>query len=235
MTLASAALTIAVLLIPGVAFIWGYERWNEVYARRARDWPFRLAAIAAVYLAVASGTIYWLASSYWADLAGLRPVPKWLAFVPVAYVVGAAAFGFALGALVRLVSAWGHWLARFSWLNRIERWLVGWTRSGRGAPNAWAYLFRSESEGIVRCRLKSGRWVGGYYGIGSYASAQGPKRDLLISRAVPFGEDGAPIAPCGGTADSGGLERRISLLVKWDDIETLEFTATDGGQQEAAQ
>ena len=45
--------------------------------------------------------------------------------------------------------------------------------------------------------------VGGYYGIGSYASAQGPKRDLLISRAVPFGEDGAPITPCGGTAESG--------------------------------
>lgn len=78
-------------------------------------------------------------------------------------------------------------------------------------------------------------WVGGYYGIGSYASAQGPKRDLLISRAVPFGEDGAPIAPCGGAADSEGPERRTSLLVKWDDIETLEFTAADGGQQEAAQ
>ena len=76
MTLASAALTIAVLLIPGVAFIWGYERWNEVYARRARDWPFRLAAIAAVYLAVASGTIYWLASNYWTDLAKLKPVPE---------------------------------------------------------------------------------------------------------------------------------------------------------------
>lgn len=51
----------------------------------------------------------------------------------------------------------------------------------------------------MRCKLKSGRWVGGYYGIGSYASSQGPKRDLLISRAVPFGEDGVPIAPCGGT------------------------------------
>ncbi|WP_420446115.1 hypothetical protein [Candidatus Poriferisodalis sp.] len=173
MTLASAALTIAALLIPGVAFIWGYERWNEVYARRARDWPFRLAAISVVYLAVASGTIYWLASNYWADLAKLEPVPKWLAFVPFAYVVGAVAMGFALGGLVR--------------------------------------------------------WVGGYYGIGSYASAQGPKRDLLISRAVPFGENGAPIAPHSGTEDSGGPELRTSLLVKWDDIETLEFTTTDSG------
>ena len=235
MTLASAALTIAVLLIPGVAFIWGYERWNEVYARRARDWPFRLAAIAAVYLAIAAGTIYWLASSYWADLAELRPVPKWLAFVPFAYVVGAAVLGFALGALVRLMSAWGRWLGRFAWLNHVEQWLLGWSRSGRGAPNAWAYLFRSESEGVVRCKLKSGRWAGGYYGIGSYASSQGPKRDLLISRAVPFGEDGVPIAPCGGTVNSGGPEQRTSLLVKWDDIETLEFTAADGGWQEAAQ
>jgi len=228
-TLASAALAIAVLLIPGVAFIWGYERWNEVYARRARDWPFRLAAIAAVYLAVASGTIYWLASNYWTDLAKLRPVPKWLAFVPFAYVVGAVACGFALGGLVRLLAAWGRWLTRFAWLNRVEQWLVGWTRSGRGAPNAWAYLFRSESEGVVRCKLKSGRWVGGYYGIGSYASAQGPKRDLLISRAVPFGEDGAPVAPHVSKDDSGGPELRTSLLIKWDDIETLEFTTTDSG------
>ena len=58
---------------------------------------------------------------------------------------------------------------------------------------------------------------------------------LLISRAVPFGEDGAPIAPWGGTAESGGLKGRINVLVKWDDIETLEFIAADGGQQEAAQ
>ena len=58
--------------------------------------------------------------------------------------------------------------------------------------------------------------------------------DLVISRAVPFGEDGAPIAPCGGAADSGGPERRTSVLVKWDGIETLEFTAADGGRQEAA-
>ncbi len=37
------------------------------------------------------------------------------------------------------------------------------------------------------------------------------------------------------SVDSGGPEQRISLLVKWDDIETLEFTAADGGWQEAAQ
>ena len=228
MSIAGVALLIIASLIPGVAFVWGYERWYEIYARKASDWVFRLAAIAAGILAMYAGLIYWLAAKYWEDFKNLDELPLRLAWVPVLYIGIAAALGVLVGGFTRLMARWGRFISKFERLGKLDRWLVMWTRSGRGAPNAWAYLFRNEQTGVVRCKLHSGRWVGGIYEIGSYASAQGPKRDLLIARAVAFDKNGTPRRRSDGEiAYVGGDNVRGSLLVKWDDIETLEFLTLD--------
>lgn len=205
--IAYAALALAALLIPGVAAVWAYERQHEVYSPRARDWLFRLTAISAVILGLLALPLYWLMQNYWDEFRNLKPLPWWLlAFAPSAYMLASAA----LGALAA----------------RLGRPVDG----NRNAPNAWAHLFQREKTGMVRCRLKSGRWVGGLYDRGSYVSAQGPKRDIYISRAVQFTDEGAIPRTGDGEPQWAGSQRlRTGLLVKWDDIETLEFTPLNQG------
>lgn len=205
--IAYAALALAALLIPGVAAVWAYERRHEVYSRRARDWLFRLTAISAVILGLLALPLYWLMQTYWDDFRNLQPLPWWLvAFAPSGYILMSAV----LGALA----------ARF-----------GRPADGnKNAPNAWAHLFQREKTGMVRCRLKSGRWIGGLYDRDSYASAQGPKRDIYLTRAVEITDGGTVLRTADGEPRwVGSQSLHTGLLVKWDDIETLEFTALSEG------
>ena len=98
-------------------------------------------------------------------------------------------------------------------------------KGGRASPNAWAQLFERGYPGMIRCKLKSGRWVGGYYGFGSHASAQGPTTDVYISEALHFNADGQPMwTDSGAPAWVGGENNPTGILVQWEDVETLEFT-----------
>lgn len=91
------------------------------------------------------------------------------------------------------------------------------------APSAWDLLFDTADAGFVRCRLRSGRWVGGFYAnavpIRSYVGADGPAQDIYIAHAVEFDQDtGDPDSLDGGYVWTGG-----GILLKWADIESLEF------------
>lgn len=91
--------------------------------------------------------------------------------------------------------------------------------------------------------MKSGAWIGGLFdGNGtprSYAAGETDELDLYVSRAVhldqrtgafmyrapdasdrPLDRDGAVLDFTGG-----------GLLVKWSEIEHLEFTSTDAGSE----
>lgn len=77
--------------------------------------------------------------------------------------------------------------------------------------------------GSVRCRLRSGRWVGGSYEeagqIDSFASEDAAATDVYISKAVEYDQDtGAPLLRDGMPAWTGG-----GLLLRWHEVESLEF------------
>ena len=80
----------------------------------------------------------------------------------------------------------------------------------------------------MSCRLRSGRWVGGLYvdavPVRSYVGADGPVQDIYLARAAVFDQDsGNPVRRDGDYVWTGG-----GILLKWADIESLEFRQIRG-------
>ena len=70
------------------------------------------------------------------------------------------------------------------------------------------------------------RWVGDFYAdavpIRSCVGADGPVQDIYIAHAAEFDQDtGDPVSLDGGYVWTGG-----GILLKWADIESLEFRQT---------
>ena len=124
-----------------------------------------------------------------------------------------------------------------------RRWAV-WLTGSKRAPRAWNYLFERRS-GFVRCRMKPGAWIGGLFDIAgtprSCAAGETDELDLYVSRAVHLDQrtgaivyrsQNAPSEPAdtdGATLDfTGG-----GLLVKWSEVEHLEFMSSDAGLERA--
>ncbi|HYP24288.1 MAG TPA: DUF6338 family protein, partial [Actinomycetota bacterium] len=92
------------------------------------------------------------------------------------------------------------------------------------APRAWDHFFSSRPDGWVRLRLKRGVWIGGIYGppdvgLPSYASGYPEAQDLFLAETVEVDpETGAFILAAGEP-----ILRGVSLLIRWDEVEMLEF------------
>ena len=122
-------------------------------------------------------------------------------------------------------------------------WAMGWLTSafprgmrkvlgGNRTPTAWDHLFSQGKAGSVRCRLRSGRCVGGSYEdvgrINSFASADDALIDVYISKAVEYDQDtGVPLLRNGEPAWTGG-----GLLLRWNEIESLEFIPEPSDESE---
>ena len=201
----TAALTF-VALVPGASAAAGFE-WHSVrYGRRRKDWILRLLLFSGLWLSTGFWLWHWLAMNYWADFVALRPVPWYVNFIPVGFVVVPYALGWGMG-----------WLTARS-PGRM-RWLLGANRS----PTAWDHLFEPRAIGLLRCRLRSGRWVGGLYvehePVTSYAATDEDDRDLYLARAILFDQDtAAPVLHNGVPVETNG-----GILLQWRDIESLEF------------
>jgi hypothetical protein len=90
-------------------------------------------------------------------------------------------------------------------------------------PTAWDGAFRERSTGFIRARLKSGAWVGGWYGRRSRASAYPNPPDLYLESAYVMGDDGS-FGP--RVQATGGVYINIT------DVEVLEFVeAADAGPE----
>lgn len=101
-----------------------------------------------------------------------------------------------------------------------------WTRAFTGsdpAPRAWDYLFQGHPDGWIRCRLKSGVWIGGAFadrnGRRSYVAGYPEPADLYLAQR-------ADVDPVSGdfvfVAGEPSL-RESGLLVRWEEVEYLEF------------
>ena len=205
-TIARTAALTFVALVPGASAAAGFE-WHSVrYGRRRKDWVLRLLLFSGLWLAVGFWVWHWLAMNYWADFVALQPVPWYVNFIPTGFVVVPYALGWSMG-----------WLTARS--PRRVRWLLG----GNRTPTAWDHLFEQRAIGLLRCRLRSGRWVGGLYiehePVTSYAATDEDDRDLYLARtilldqetAAPVLRDGVPVETSGG------------ILLQRSDIESLEF------------
>ncbi|WTW82112.1 DUF6338 family protein [Streptomyces canus] len=99
-----------------------------------------------------------------------------------------------VGALIVLLPAGLAW---------AEAWLRARTAPTRHmpAPTAWDHLFSGQSSCFVRIRTKDGRWVGGWYGGRSYATAYPQSRDIFLEsqyRMTPDGRFGERMGDTGG-------------------------------------
>ncbi len=227
-----AALLLLVLLLPGAFAAWGFERHVQRYGRRLKDWLLRLAGLSAGCLAVGAWPLHWLASSYWDDFTDGTALPWPVFLAPVAYLAVPAAVGWLLGLLmrpdnsikrdprkplrVRIAS-----VLRRPILRRAASKLLGPNR----APTAWDALFDAREAGFIRCRFRSGRWVGGMYAkaspVSSYVGPEGPDQDIYIAYGAEF--DQCTGEPALQEDEDGLVWLNGGILLKWADIESLEF------------
>lgn len=212
------ALLVAILaVLPGALYAWGFER--EV-GRWFAGWSDRLLLFlgtSAVFHALFASGEYLLYSNYLHRLVDGRyrnliwegaDVPWALALVPIAYVAIPNWFGTVVGRAVRSGETWPRFITGPS-----------------PAPRAWDSMFSETPRGMMRLKLKSGEWVGGWFGPGSYAAGYPEPQDLLIESVYRLDSHGAF-----ETDDSGApVPVGSSLLVRWEEVELLEFFRQEVG------
>lgn len=204
-----ALAVLVIALLPGALYIWSFERLAGRWGATLSDRVFRFVGSSAVLHALGAPATYWFWSTQRKALTA-RGDPSWWLWL---LVVGYVAVPFVIGSLV----GYG---TRHEW---------AWTRVVTGpdpAPRAWDYLFQGERDGWVRLKLKSGPWIGGGYATGaeadlkSYTAGYPEPQDIYLAAAVvldadtgefTFGPDGKPLRTGSG------------LLVRWEEVEYLEF------------
>jgi hypothetical protein len=199
---------IAVALIPGALYTWSVERYAGRWGIGLSDRILRFAGGSAVLHAILAPATYWLWANQWPKVRSGQPVSWWLWSVPLTYAIAPIAGGVLVGRAVRAGRRW-------------TRLVVG----PSPAPRAWDFLFAEQGlDGWIRMRLKSGTWVAGAFaeanGHRSYAAGYPEPQDLFLAASVfvdpdtgefEVDDDGQPVLGSGG------------LLVRWDEIEFLEF------------
>ena len=205
------AIAVAVVaLLPGALYVWGFERQVGNWGIGLSDRLFRFFGTSALFHVLIAPITYWLWSTYVRSgrVGEGRPLPLWLWLIVLAYV----AVPFLGGTRVGLATRNGE----------------GWARIFTGpdpAPRAWDHFFASRPDGWVRLRLKSGVWIAGAYapsdgGIGSYAAGYPETQDLFLAETVEIDRDTGEFEVVSGRP----VFRGTSLLIRWDEVEFLEFS-----------
>lgn len=203
----------AVALLPGALYVWGFERQVGNWGIGVPDRLLRFFGVSA-FLHVATGPLtYSLWATYRDVLSTGQHVSLWLWFAAIVYVGAPFVAGTLVGTGTRRGRPWA-------------RVVTGPNR----APRAWDHFFAGRPHGWARLRLRSGIWVAGFYttetqGVPSYAAGYPEQQDLFLTETAEVDpatgefilETGAPVV------------RGMSLLIRWDEIEFLEFRETRKG------
>lgn len=75
------------------------------------------------------------------------------------------------------------------------------------------YIFRRRSACFVRARLKSGPWVGGWYGLRSHAAGYPNAADFYLESAWEMASDGSFVRRVEGTG----------LYLRMDNVDYIEL------------
>jgi hypothetical protein len=197
-------------LVPGALYFWSYERIAGRWGANLTDRLFRFLVASALFHAVLAPATYWFWTEYWSKVIAGDRLPFWLWFVVLAYV---------------LVPLLGGTIVGFG-TRRRARWAT-FATGPDPAPRAWDHLFNGKRDGWVRLKLKTGTWVGGAYATSedklmSYTAGYPEDQDLFLSATIAVDPDTGEFK----RDDAGVLmvAPRSGLLVRWEEVEFLEFT-----------
>lgn len=211
-TFQAAAVTILAVL-PGASYTFAFERVAGSFGVSLSDRLVRFTAASAVFHAVFSGPELLLYRTF--VVPGRLERADLSAWQFELLALGYVLLPTAVGSLV------GH--------GRNKRWRwVSWLTGNSPEPRAWDYVWtRPRTTTIVRLRLKSGRWVAGFFGNvegapGSYAAGYPEAPDLFLGLQVKVDPDtGAFIEDEEGLIQP--VDGRTALLVRWDEVEYADL------------
>jgi hypothetical protein len=126
----------------------------------------------------------------------------------VAEVVGGA-----IALVFLLPVASGFTMAQFRWSETRNALLRRFTVVDP-APTSWDFAFTGGGPYFVRAKLHDGERVGGFYGVGSFASSYPEPQDLFLEEAWRLTLDGAFLERLNGSR---------GVLLRREDIEVLEL------------
>lgn len=199
-------------VLPGALFIWAFEMLVGRWATGIRGGLLRSVGYSAVFHILFLPLTYHLRVFYWDRIwEGMYVSPLVWAYTAL-YVVVPITLGLLAGWVVSNAT---------SVTSKKYRW-VGLLVGRSPAPRAWDNLFgRQQVVGWVRLRTKTGLYMGGYYGEGSYVAGYPDIQDIYLTRALQ-------IDPISGEIGEGSEGEPLSLpsglLIRWDEVEYLEFT-----------
>jgi Family of unknown function (DUF6338) len=201
-----------IALLPGALYIWGFEREAGRWGISAADRVLRFVGASAMLHAAAFPLTWavWKSQLRSGQLSSAKSdwVLLWVA--SVIYVAAPVLFGSIAGVGTR----------------REWRW-VRFVAGRHPAPRGWDHLFATEQRGWIRMKLKSGPWLGGVYAnvgpVSSYAAGYPDAQDLYLAALA----DLDPVTGEFRLEDGHPVTRPSGLLVRWDEIEYLEFTPAD--------
>ncbi|MET9798712.1 DUF6338 family protein [Nocardiopsis alba] len=177
----SQLLALVLLVLPGLTYQFLRERWRGPVAAEEKLGERMARAITA---SVALNGVYAIVAGPFFVQAWRRVEQSGLSTLAVEHprMVGFWAMLLFLGvpaAAAATVSFWEQRRARSRY---------------RPVPTAWDYAFGPHSDSgtrYIRARLKDGTWVGGWFGIRSYASGHPHEADLYLEASYRMGADGS--------------------------------------------
>ncbi|MFF4237804.1 DUF6338 family protein [Actinomadura geliboluensis] len=194
-------LTIVLLLIlPGVTYQFVRERSRGLHPAH-KDLGERI--LRALTASAVLDTVYVIIGGGWVVHLFYDRRKGWLSGAASDYRLTALT-ALTLLTVIPAVAAWGVSL----WGGRRR------TATYDVTPTAWDDAFKDRAHCFIRVRLKSGQWVGGWYGEHSYASSYPQTADLYLQTAWEISSTGRFRKP---------LEQSGGIYVRMDEIECLDF------------
>lgn len=210
------------IFLPGALFMWSYGLATGWWTtdRQGSQHLLMLIGFSAVFHLMFAPFTYNIWSTHWKDISQGKEVSPWLWAALSIYVL--------IPIFLGLSSAWVAGLAGVrprKW-NEWTRYIVGRTQN----LQAWEYLFSSEDlTGWIRFRTKDGLFLGGYYGTGSYVSGYPESQDIYLDNLAEIDSTTGEFK-----LDEKGNPKLLGsgLLLRWGDVEYLEFKKSEDTQTE---
>lgn len=200
---AQALLVTVVAVLPGLLYVLAFERVVGSWGVNLADRVLRFVAVSAVFQVLyAPGALILYRHRH------LDVPPAWAWSSASVYVAVPLLAGVVVGHGYRRDAGWARALA------------------GQGAaPRAWDWLWMRRPRGVVRLRLKSGRWIAGRFGIRSdgqrsYSGGFPEEGDIYLAQAIAVDPSSGAIQLA---ADGRPVEVQGSILVRWSEVEYLHL------------
>jgi hypothetical protein len=186
-----ALLLVAVSVLPGAMFRFGFERQVGAYGVTLADRVLRFVAASLVLDLLYAWPAYGAFRTAFAgrSFGGGQYAVAWAGLA--GGLVAPAVLGSVLGGLYATRKA----RDRYPFLRRllspaVEARLLAVAFGPEPAPRAWDDLFSERPNAYLRVRCLDGRWVGGAFGTASSAGTFPYEADLLLEEAWPVDDNG---------------------------------------------